>query len=57
MRGNGNADVTVRIIPGVSHSQLPDPLGLPSGWIYLPAFETSPFVLETISDWVKSRFG
>jgi dipeptidyl aminopeptidase/acylaminoacyl peptidase len=57
MRGNGNADVTVRIIPGVSHSLLPDPLGLGSGWIYLPAFETSPLVLETMSDWIKSRFG
>ncbi len=57
MRGNGNADVTVRIIPGVSHSLLPDPLGLPSGWISLPAFVTSPRVLETMTDWIRARFG
>jgi dienelactone hydrolase len=56
MRGNGNTDVSVRVIAGVSHSFLPDPLGPNSGWVSLPAFETSPVVLQTMTDWIKSRF-
>ena len=55
MRSNGNKDVTVRIFPGVSHSMLPDPIGLNSGWVYLPAFQTSPELLDTMSDWLNSR--
>jgi hypothetical protein len=31
MRDDGNHDETVRIIPGVSHSLLPDPVGAMSG--------------------------
>lgn len=56
IRGNGNADVTVRIVPAVSHSLLPDPIGAMSGWVYLPAFETSPEVLDTIKKWLAERF-
>ena len=55
MRSNGNKDVTVRIFPGISHSLLPDPMGLNSGWVYLPAFQTSPELLDTMSDWLNSR--
>ena len=55
MRSNGNKDVSVRIFPGISHSLLPDPIGLNSGWVYLPAFETSPEILETISAWMVSH--
>jgi dienelactone hydrolase len=51
IRGNGNSDVTVRIIPGVSHSLLPDPAGPNSGWLYLPAFETSPQLLDVMTKW------
>jgi uncharacterized protein len=53
MRASGNRDVTVRIIPGVSHSLLPHPLGPGSGWVYLPTFVTAPQVLETITDWAS----
>src|SRR5579863_10610429 len=52
IRSNGNSDVTVRIIPGVSHSLLPDPVGPNSGWVYLPAFQTSPEVLEILTRWL-----
>jgi hypothetical protein len=42
VRSNGNFDVTARIFPGVSpgvsHSLLPDPTGLASGWVTLPCF-------------------
>jgi hypothetical protein len=51
MRSGGNSDVTVRLFPGISHSFLPDPSGLNSGWPYLPAFKTSPDVLEAMSAW------
>jgi dipeptidyl aminopeptidase/acylaminoacyl peptidase len=55
MRSHGNSDVTVRVFPGISHSLLPDPIGLNSGWVYLPAFETSPELLDVTSTWLKSR--
>jgi uncharacterized protein len=55
VRSNGNSDVTVRIIPAVSHSMLPDPLGPGSGWIFLPAFATSPQLLDVMTHWAASR--
>ena len=57
MRAAGNADVTVRIFPGVSHSLLPDPGGLPSGWAALPAFLTAPDLLEELARWSIARLG
>lgn len=56
MRSNGNHDVTVRVFPGISHSFLPDPGGLSSGWAVLPGFMTSPDVLRAITDWFGSHF-
>ena len=55
IRSNGNPDVTVRIIPAVSHSMLPDPVGPGSGWVYLPAFETSPQLLDVMTNWATAR--
>jgi fermentation-respiration switch protein FrsA (DUF1100 family) len=55
MRASGNRDVTVRIVPGISHSLLPDPVGLSSGWVYLPGFLTSPEVLRTAGDWLAGH--
>jgi uncharacterized protein len=57
MRAAGNADVTVRIFPGVSHSLLPDPGGLPSGWAALPAFLTAPDLLEELTRWSVAKLG
>jgi len=55
MRAGGNKDVTVRIIPGVSHSLLPDPGGLSTGWGALPAFLTSRDVLDELTRWSVAR--
>jgi len=55
MRAGGNRDVTVRIFPGVSHSFLPDPVGLNSGWAGLPAFRTSPEVTRALADWAATH--
>jgi len=55
MRAHGNGDVTVRIFPGISHTFLPDPVGLSSGWAGLPGFMTSPQVLQAVTDWVSKR--
>ena len=55
MRAGGNRDVTVRIFPGVSHSFMPDPVGLSSGWAMLPAVHTSPEALRALSDWTVER--
>ena len=57
MRSNGNSDVTVRIFPGVSHSMLPDPIGFSSGWVLLPAFLTSPPVLDVLARWAAEKLG
>lgn len=55
MRAAGNSAVTVRIFPGVSHSLLPDPIGLQSGWVYLPGVLTSPSVLDETVRWITSK--
>ena len=55
MRAGGNTDVTVRIFPGISHSLLPDPAGLSSGWVALPAFLTAPEMLDEIARWSVAR--
>jgi pimeloyl-ACP methyl ester carboxylesterase len=55
MREGGNPDVTVRIFSGISHSLLPDPGGLPSGWSALPAFLTAPDLLDELTRWSVAR--
>jgi dienelactone hydrolase len=55
IRSNGNSDVTVYILPGVSHSLLPDPMGVGSGWVLLPAFVTSPQLLDLMSRWAAGK--
>ena len=55
MRDGGNTDVTVRIYPGVSHSLLPDPGGLSAGWAALPAFLTTPDLLDDLTRWSVAR--
>ena len=51
IRSSGNSGVTVRIILGVSHSLLPNPFGPNSSWVYLPAFATSPQLLDVMTNW------
>jgi len=57
MRSNGNTDVTVRIFPAVSHSLLPDPVGLGDGWVFLPGFLTSPELLQVMGQWAAQKLG
>jgi pimeloyl-ACP methyl ester carboxylesterase len=57
MRSGGNRDVSVRVFPGISHSFLPDPVGLNSRWVALPGFMTSPQALQAIIEWMSRRAG
>ena len=57
MRANGDADVTVRLFPNVSHALLPDTFGLPSQWATLPAFITDPQILDLVSRWAAAHVG
>jgi uncharacterized protein len=57
MRSNGNTNVTVRFFPGVSHSLLPDPGGLSTGWLYLPGFLTDPPLLRVMTEWAAHTLG
>lgn len=55
LREGGNQDVTVRRMPGLNHLFQPARTGLPDEY---GAIETTlaPVVLETIREWVLSRF-
>ena len=53
MRANGNRDVTVRLFPGLSHALLPDASGLDTQWATLPAFITSPLILNAVTEWAR----
>lgn len=55
MRASGNKDVTVRLFPGLSHSLLPDPIGLSAQWVMLPAFVTAPDLLATVTSWATAH--
>ncbi len=55
MRAAGNADVTVRLFPNISHALLPDTFGLDSEWVKLPAFLTSPGILDLVAGWVQRK--
>jgi len=57
MRSNGNADVSVRLFPNVSHSLLPDVAGVDTGWATLPAYLTSPQIVQTLTDWAVRHLG
>lgn len=54
-RTAGNRSVTVLIFPGVSHSLLPDPAGLASGWSSLPAFLVQPSLLDALTRWATGK--
>jgi len=55
IRSSGNSGVTVRIILGVSHSLLPNPFGPNRSWVYLPAFATSPQLLDVMTNWAATH--
>ena len=55
MRLAGNPDVTVAIFPSVSHSLLPDPGGLSSGWASLPGFLVAPPLRNELTSWITAK--
>ncbi|MBV8171866.1 MAG: hypothetical protein JO219_08035 [Candidatus Eremiobacteraeota bacterium] len=55
MRAAGDDDVSVRFFPNVSHAFLPDTVGLMSQWPLLPAFVTSPSVLDVLGSWLSAH--
>lgn len=52
MERAGNRDVTVHIIPGVSHTLLYDADGTARGWATLPAWRIPRDLLDTVRDWL-----
>ena len=56
VRAGGNADVTVKELPGLNHLFQPAKTGLPDEY---GKIETTfaPAVLEMIADWIAKRTG
>lgn len=59
VRAGGNADVTVRILPGINHLFLLDPAGTADVAAYaaLPDKTVPPQVLGPLADWFAARLG
>lgn len=57
MRGAGNRDVTVRIMPETNHLLVHDPDGSFTHYGRLPNLVVTPAVLGTIADWVAAHMG
>ncbi|HEX3465804.1 MAG TPA: alpha/beta fold hydrolase [Candidatus Elarobacter sp.] len=55
MEAGGNRDVTVSIVPGVSHTLLYDADGTARGWATLPAWRLPRDLLDTVRDWLVVR--
>jgi dienelactone hydrolase len=55
MRAAGNRDVTVRLVPHVSHILSPDPEGLATGWSHLPSYRPVEEILRTVSAWLTAH--
>jgi len=56
IRGGGNIDVEVHILPDTNHLLLADPDGHPMGYATLPSTKIAPEILQTIGDWLTKRF-
>jgi uncharacterized protein len=55
MEAGGNRDVTVHLVPGVSHTLLYDADGTARGWATLPAWRVPRDLLDTVRDWLVVR--
>lgn len=55
LRAAGNRDVTVRVLPGVNHLFLEDPIGDPAGYARLPERQIRREILDLVSDWLAKR--
>lgn len=56
-RRAGNADVTVRIFPGVNHLLVRDSVGDFLRYDRLPSAQVADTVLDAVSRWLAARFG
>jgi dienelactone hydrolase len=55
VRGAGNRDVSVLIVPYISHILSPDPDGRASAWAHLPSYRPAEVVLHTVDDWLQTH--
>ncbi|HEX7242235.1 MAG TPA: alpha/beta fold hydrolase, partial [Longimicrobiaceae bacterium] len=57
IRAGGNRDVTVRLLPGVNHLFLRDPVGTadPARYAALPSKEVVPEALGALADWLAAK--
>jgi dienelactone hydrolase len=55
VRAAGNRDVSVLIVPYISHILSPDPDGRASAWAHLPSYRPAEEVLRTVEDWLRTR--
>jgi len=56
MRAGGNRDVTIALVPGVSHTLLYDADGTAESWATLPAWRIPRSILDTVRDWLLVKF-
>ena len=55
-RESGNRDVTAKVVPGVNHLFVVDPVGFPGDYAKLPApVLLDPHVVGIIADWLSQR--
>jgi uncharacterized protein len=55
LRGAGNSDVAVHVLPDVNHLFLQDPVGGAAGYSALPSKSLVPTVLQLIGDWIATK--
>jgi hypothetical protein len=55
MHAAGNRDVTVRIIPHLSHPLSPDIIGSLQAWSWLPSRRLSKALLDTLTSWLATE--
>jgi dipeptidyl aminopeptidase/acylaminoacyl peptidase len=55
MRVAGHRDLTVRLIPHLSHTLVPDVTGHRQGWSWLPSRRLSNQLLEELTTWLTAE--
>ena len=55
IRAAGEREVTVRIIPHVSHTLCPDVIGSVQAWTWLPSWRLSKALLDTVTRWLAAE--
>ena len=55
VRAGGNADVTMRVFPGLNHLFIPHPSGRPAEYASLTNTNVTPEVLGVLADWLVAK--